>query len=501
MSAAPLALSRPRKVVRSAPAWCGALVFLVVVAAESRSWPRDPLALSLLLTLLVTAMPVWLLRRRPLPALAIILAGTLIVATTAHSWLITYPLVAAGDAAVAYIAATRRRPVAVCGALMALGAQIACALFFTNGGGVFTSTVALLVLGVATSWMAGHSVRERREHATALRERATAQAVTAERLRIARELHDMIAHSIGLIAIQAGVGSRVMNTQPGEARNALMTIEATSRETLAGLRRTLVALRHGDLGSGPGEPAPGLGDLERLAAATTEAGVRVRVVWHGRRRALPPDVELAAFRIVQESLTNVVRHSGARDARVTVDLGEDELTIEVLDDGRGGGGRDGHAIGFGLVGMRERVALLNGHLTAAPRPEGGFRVQARLPVPAAMEVTPAAGTAMPAKPATKLSAGPDTPSAARTGARAGAEVGVETGGPSGAKTGARAGVEVGAETGGPSGARTGAWAGVEVGAGRDAHSGAGPGTRTAAEVEAEAVAGGGRGGDGSGRVG
>ncbi|MBB4703898.1 sensor histidine kinase [Sphaerisporangium siamense] len=395
MSAAPLAPSRHVKVARSAPAWCGALAFLAVVAAEARNWPRDPLALSLLLTMLVTVMPAWLLRRRPLPALAIILAGTFIAATTDHSWLITYPLVAAGDAAVAYIAATRRRPVAICGALMALAAQIACALYFTSGGDVFTATVALLVLGVSTSWLVGHSVRERREHAVALRERATVQAVTAERLRLARELHDMIAHSIGLIAIQAGVGSRVMHTQPAEARNALMTIEATSRETLAGLRRTLVALRHGDPGRGSGEPAPGLGDVERLAAATTDAGVRVRLVWRGRRRALPPDIELAAFRIVQESLTNVVRHSGARDAQVTVDFGEGQLTIEILDNGRGDGGRDGHAVGFGLVGMRERVALLNGHLTATPRPEGGFRVRARLPVPA--DMAEGAETAAPAE--------------------------------------------------------------------------------------------------------
>jgi signal transduction histidine kinase len=212
----------------------------------------------------------------------------------------------------------------------------------------------------------------------------TEQAVTAERLRIARELHDMIAHSIGIIAIQAGVGSRVIETQPAEALAALRAIEATSRETLSGLRRTLVALRQADLVAAsvqaPLAPAPGLADVGRLAAATTDAGVRVDVRWGGKRRPLPVDIDLSAYRIVQEAVTNVVRHAGTRRCRVAIDYGEVELSVEVIDDGRGMPSSPVDA-GFGITGMRERVSLLHGHFSAGPRPEGGFRVAARLPLP------------------------------------------------------------------------------------------------------------------------
>jgi len=234
------------------------------------------------------------------------------------------------------------------------------------------------VLSVLAAWLAGASVRERREHAVALRAQSAAQAVTAERLRIARELHDMVAHSIGIIAIQAGVGARVINTQPAEARNALDAIEATSRETLSGLRRMLTALRESE--HAPLEPTPGLADVERLAALTGDAGVRVDVRWLGERRPLPPDVDLAAYRTIQEALTNVVRHAGTDRARVLIELGEDEVSVEITDGGRGDTGN----LGFGLIGMRERVGLLHGQLAAGPGPHGGFRRAARVPIPASV---------------------------------------------------------------------------------------------------------------------
>ncbi|MFC6935973.1 sensor histidine kinase [Actinomadura yumaensis] len=199
----------------------------------------------------------------------------------------------------------------------------------------------------------------------------------------------MVAHSIGIIAIQAGVGSRVIGTQPAEARNALSAIEETSRDTLSGLRRMLGALRRAepvpgtsgasDGDAAPRDPAPGLADLDRLAAATRDAGVRVEVTRLGESRPLPSDIDLSAFRIVQEAVTNVVRHAGTDRCRVTIDQRDGELAVEIVDDGRGHGTT---SIGYGLVGMRERVGLLHGDLTAGPRPEGGFRVAARLPVPA-----------------------------------------------------------------------------------------------------------------------
>jgi signal transduction histidine kinase len=253
---------------------------------------------------------------------------------------------------------------------------------FTHGpDGLFVGLIALLV--TATCCMIGLLIRERREHTVALRSQEVAKAVTAERLRIARELHDMVAHSIGIIAIQAGVGSRVIQTQPAEAREALRAIETTSRETLSGLRRTLVALRqadpHTDLALAPLAPAPGLADIERLAAVTADAGVRVDVRWAGERRRLPADIDLSAYRIVQEAVTNVVRHADTGRCQVAIDYGTEELSVEVLDDGRGTPGAQGS--GFGITGMRERVSLLHGRFSAGPRPEGGFRVAARLPLP------------------------------------------------------------------------------------------------------------------------
>jgi signal transduction histidine kinase len=192
-------------------------------------------------------------------------------------------------------------------------------------------------------------------------------------------MHDTVAHSIGIIALQAGAAVRVTTTQPEAAREAMRAVEHEGRETLAGLRRMLVALRAADSDEVPVVTA-GLGDIDRLAATAMAAGVRVEVRRRGEPRQLPPDIDLSAFRIVQESVTNVVRHAGTRACRVTLDYRDDELALEVTDDGRGHGTSTG--TGFGLAGMRERVALLHGEFTAAPRPEGGFRVAVRLPAPA-----------------------------------------------------------------------------------------------------------------------
>jgi signal transduction histidine kinase len=204
----------------------------------------------------------------------------------------------------------------------------------------------------------------------------------AERLRIARELHDMVAHSIGIIAIQAGAGRRVFDARPAEARDALAAIEATSRETLSGLRRMVTGLRRAEPGPRPGQapldPAPGLAGIDRLAATTLDAGVKVDVDWHGSREPLPADIDLSAFRIIQEAVTNVVRHAGTSRCRVLIDQQDGQLSIEVTDSGHGSSMA---GTGYGITGMRERAALLGGDFSAGPRPGGGFRVTARLPVP------------------------------------------------------------------------------------------------------------------------
>ncbi|MGW6411521.1 sensor histidine kinase [Streptomyces vinaceus] len=289
------------------------------------------------------------------------------------------------------VAATRSRRVTLTAlgltVLLLITAQFAVPAEGSAARVLSQSQLPVVVLG----WLIGDSVRRGRESAARAQARATEQALTEERLRIARELHDMVAHSIGVIAIQAGVGSRVIETQPEQAREALRAIEATSRETLAGLRRTLVALRRSE--PAPTAPAPGLDGIDRLTAATAaDTGVRVDLVWSGERRPLPADIELAAFRIVQEALTNVVRHAGAEGCRVEIAYGPEELALEITDDGRGlpEGGTPG--AGFGLTGMRERATLLGGRFEAGPRPgpAGGFRVAAALPVGEAATARPAA---------------------------------------------------------------------------------------------------------------
>lgn len=368
-------------------AWCGGIAYPLVLWFAAHGGPGDSAGLRFFLSAVATVLPVALLRRHPLAGTALILVGTFAVSAQRPPWEVVYLLVLVNDLSVLAVVASRARRVAFAAAVPTLLVQIASATYFTSGMNVFVRTLVVLVLALVAAWMIGLSVAERREHAVRQRTQLAAQAVAAERLRIARELHDMIAHSVGVIAIQAGVGSRVIGTQPDEARKALLSIEATSRETLAGLRRTLGTLRR--TGPVPGaepvslDPTPGLADLERLTAATAAgAGVRVELRWRGARRALPADIDLSAYRIVQEAVTNVVRHARTPSCRVTVEYGPEEVSVEVVDDGRGCEPADiDRAGGWGLVGMRERVGLLDGRLTAGPRPEGGFRVAARLPVP------------------------------------------------------------------------------------------------------------------------
>ncbi|MER0244597.1 sensor histidine kinase [Streptomyces sp. HSW2009] len=376
---------RARPTVRTALVWGAALLHPVTLFAAVQEVPRYTAATRIVLLLAALALPWWLLRRSPVPALLLMLAGTVTAATPPElTWVPIYWLILGADVALGYLAAHRPWQVSLPMAALTLYVQATVVSVRMLAQEDTLNGLALLALAVVIAWTIGRTLRERREHAAALREQATARAVTAERLRIARELHDMIAHSIGVIAIQAGVGSRVIESQPAEARKALSVIEATSRETLAGLRRTLVALRRGESDTeGPvdlREPAPGLADLGRLAATTADAGVRVEVQWAGQRRPLPPDIDLAGYRIVQEGLTNVIRHARTDTCRVTVAYREAAVTVEITDAGRGGTVDPG--AGLGIIGMRERVGLLGGRLSAGPRPGGGFTVTAELPVPA-----------------------------------------------------------------------------------------------------------------------
>ena len=334
----------------------------------------------LLVIALVTTAGTLLLFRAPLASVALALAGFLY---SIGMWVAATPfiLLLLADSAVGYCAATRSRRVSATAALMpvsVVAGYTAWRLIYGYPDNV--EGEAGLALTAVIAWLIGNTLRQGRVHTEALRLRATEQAVTVERLRIARELHDMVAHNIGIIAIQAGMGSRVLDTQPAETRNALDAIEATSRETLAGLRRMLGSLRRDDPASAPLDPTPGLDSLDQLVARTRDAGVRVDVRELGERRGLSAEIGLSGFRIIQEAVTNVVRHSGTRDCAVTVDYRATGLAIEITDLGCGGATAD-PAPGYGITGMRERVALLRGEFSAGPRPDGGFRVAARLPLP------------------------------------------------------------------------------------------------------------------------
>ncbi|MEV4921300.1 sensor histidine kinase [Streptomyces roseoverticillatus] len=380
-------------------AWAGGASYPLMVGLLVGGMTRASGTVHGVGALLAASLLAGVVRRRPLPALAMALLGSTAVVvgmpSSAHDSLAAsyqgeFLSYLAVDLILGFIVATCTRRASVVAVAVSFLVQLLVTGGFAHGDNLTVNGVIAL-LAMSAACIAGLLRRERREHAVALRTQEVAEAVTAERLRIARELHDMVAHSIGIIAIQAGVGSRVIETQPAEAREALRTIEATSRETLSGLRRTLVSLRRAERGasasekSSPLAPAPGPADIERLAAATTDAGVRVDVRRSGNERPLPADIDLSAYRIVQEALTNVVRHAGTGHCRVAIDYGDEELTVEVVDDGRGTTG-SGSGHGFGIIGMRERVGLLGGRFSAGPRPEGGFRVAARLPLPAPVGV-------------------------------------------------------------------------------------------------------------------
>ncbi|MFB7983454.1 sensor histidine kinase [Streptomyces vinaceus] len=239
-------------------------------------------------------------------------------------------------------------------------------------GGVTAWAIAVLAASEVVRVRREQWARDRAERRAAERRRAD-----EERLRIARELHDVLAHSISVINVQAGVGLALLDTDPEQARTALTTIKAASKEALGEVRQVLNTLRAP--GEAPRAPAPGLDRLSELVDQAAAAGLTVSVTGEGEARGLSPATDLAAFRILQEALTNVVRHSGSRTARIRISRPPGALELRVDDDGPATGG-DAGGSGTGLIGMRERAAAQGGTIDAGPRPDGGFRVLARIPL-------------------------------------------------------------------------------------------------------------------------
>ncbi|MFF5567979.1 sensor histidine kinase [Streptomyces sp. NPDC012623] len=269
----------------------------------------------------------------------------------------------------------------------------------TGNDGLLGRFFAAVVLAVpfVLAWVLGDSLRTRRAYLDQLEERATrlekereAQAkvaVAAERARIARELHDVVAHNVSVMVVQADGAAYVLDAAPDQAKQALETISSTGRQALAEMRRLLGVLRTGDAKeSGEYVPQPDVGQIEELIEKVREAGLTVDFRIEGTARPLPSGVELTAYRIVQEALTNSRKHGGPDvGASVRLVYFDDGLGLLVEDDGRGAahelyedGGADGR--GHGMIGMRERVGMVGGTLDAGPRPGGGFRISALLPL-------------------------------------------------------------------------------------------------------------------------
>jgi signal transduction histidine kinase len=345
--------------------------------------------------------PVALRRSGPVAAYGVLIAVGVIVAATG-SVAATVVFVAAAYVLYLVTATSNRQTgaAALALALAAMGLIVVGDRQLRGPSGVEAAYVPV-VFAVVIAWMTGYSVRQRRLYAQTLQHQAASSAVAEERLRIARELHDVVAHSMSVIAVQAGYGQYVIDSSPADAKDALGAIQATSRDALEEMRRMLGVLRQQDAivpGVGrsakpaPLTPAPGLSDLDRLIQRTCGAGVEVSLERSGLVRAVPAGVDMSAYRIIQEALTNVVKHAGAGAyCGVSLRYGAEILDIQVTDDG----GRslvlspvgaapayagDYTGAGHGIIGMRERTNLCGGRFNAGPLPAGGFQVTVALPL-------------------------------------------------------------------------------------------------------------------------
>ncbi|MGH3012884.1 MAG: sensor histidine kinase [Gaiellaceae bacterium] len=329
---------------------------------------------------LVLALSLGWRRRAPLAVLAVAIAISLVANAVALLDAATTPAVGLVVAAYSVGAHTQglRASIGVTGIAALIAANVADQL--SAGDLLFIS----LILGGA--WLAGRAMRNRRERERVLerltvdlereREEKARAAVAEERVRIARELHDVVAHAISVIVLQARGGRRSLATDPEETREALDTIEATGSAALAEMRRLLGMLRRDDEEISLA-PQPSLRYIDALVAQVRDAGLPVELSIEGEPVEVPPGVDLSAYRIVQEALTNALKHAGPATARVIVRYGDHDLELEVADTGTGA---DPDGAGHGLVGMRERVSLYGGKVEAGPGDGGGFAVRARLPL-------------------------------------------------------------------------------------------------------------------------
>ena len=380
-----------RDAIRRHPWWTDSVLALAltviavgsVVGSRTRYGYAFPVAAAI--AALFTTAPIALRRYRPLEVLAVtVTAETLLLIFSNDS-----PVPVGVIVALYTVAAYCERRVSIrAAAWVALPITVG---EIVNNGAHFGRVIPELAL-IAIAWVIGDNLRTRRAYLSELKERAARlerereekadRAVVEERARIARELHDVIAHNVSVMVVQAAAGEEVFDEDPERARESLSAVASTGRAALTELRRLLGVIRaEDDRGREPAfAPQPGIEFVGELVRQVNDAGLPVELSVIGEPRTLPEGVGLCAYRIVQEALTITLKHADASGASVNVRYAADALELQVVDDGRGRSEVNGEAGGHGLIGMRERVALFGGELTASPRAGRGYEVRARLPL-------------------------------------------------------------------------------------------------------------------------
>jgi signal transduction histidine kinase len=361
-----------------------ALSIATLLAGARDIGQLDPTSIALLL---LQTLPLVARRRAPLAVLVVTATATVVQAFSAvGSFNATY-----GSLIALFTVAERIDRRTSAAAAIAVGVAFSAVIAIRGGLPGALGGLVQTVLTVTVAWVLGTWSRERRAYigtvedraarAEAEREDRAKAAVAEERERIARELHDVVTHHVSVIVIQAGAARRALDKRPDDVREAVDAIDATGRQALADMRRMLGILGASDADGDGLEPMPGLDSLGRLIESVRAAGLPVELSIEGDARRLEPGVELSAYRIIQEALTNTLKHAHGARARVTVTYQPGALEVHVADEGGRGTARIAPADdgGRGLVGMRERVALFGGTLEAGPA-DGGFRIAARLPL-------------------------------------------------------------------------------------------------------------------------
>ena len=356
----------------------------VVVNVHAKNGPSGPLWFDVLAELAIL-LPFFLRRRFPFGA-PVAVGGAIGASSFVDGHLIPRGLATtlAGIAAFVLMGALRDRTQSAAGLAFGIGITAIVAHNDPNGGiGNFVFSSLVFTIAWTIGFMVSrkfHEVeiaRERARRAEREREERSRLAVSDERARIARELHDVVGHSVSVMTVQASAARRLLRPHQDKEREALLVVEQTGREALAEMRRLVGVLKRPE--EAPAlAPQPSLEQIERLVEQTREAGLPVDLRVEGEPVQLPAGLDLTAYRLVQEGLTNTLKHSGASKAEVVVSYGDGQVELTISDDGPGGAG--GESGGHGLVGMRERVSVYGGELEAGPREGGGFRLRARLPV-------------------------------------------------------------------------------------------------------------------------